>query len=113
MKLLKTLFLITGVALLMGCEHVKTSWGGKSDAEFIALSDEYISGFLAWRPQTGMELGWHEYDGKITDFSRESMSAELRRLKAFAKRLAAFAKRGLSPEVRFDFQLPHEKESDR
>ena len=102
---LKTLLLITGIAFLAGCKHLKPASAEKSGAEFVALSDEFISGYLGWRPQAGTELGWHEYDGKITDFSRESMSAELRRLKAFAQRLASFDPRRLSLAARFDFQL--------
>jgi len=33
-------------------------------------------------------FGFHEYDGKVTDFSQRSLEAELARLKMFDERLA-------------------------
>ena len=43
--------------------------------QFEQLSREYLAGYLAWRPQSGTSLGFHEYDGKLTDFSRELVSS--------------------------------------
>ena len=58
-----------------------------ADAAFNKLADEYITGFLAWRPLEAMQLGFHEYDGKLTDFSRASVDGEVARLKEFDHRL--------------------------
>jgi hypothetical protein len=57
------------------------------DVAFARLADEFLAGYLAWRPQTGTSLGLHEHDGKITDYSRPSLDAELARLKRFDRRL--------------------------
>ena len=103
--LCKTLSLIVVIFVLEGCEHVAPQSTADGNTKFAALSDEFITGYLAWRPQAGVELGWHQYDGKITDFSRESLTGELHRLKDFARRISRFDPRGLSPETRFDFQL--------
>jgi hypothetical protein len=46
----------------------------EADAAFARLADEYIAGYLAWRPQTGTSLGFHEYDGKVTDYSHASLA---------------------------------------
>ncbi len=75
------------------------------DAEFRRVADEYLAGYLAWRPATGMTLGLHEYDGRITDFSRASLDAELRRLKEFDRKLAKLSPKKLTREAAFDYRV--------
>lgn len=69
------------------------------------MADEYLKGHLAWRPASGMALGLHEFDGRITDFSRASLDAELRRLKQFEARLSRFSPKNLTREAAFDYRL--------
>jgi uncharacterized protein (DUF885 family) len=75
------------------------------DAAFQRLAAEYIEGYLAWRPQTGTALGLHQYDGKITDFSRPSLAAELARLKSFDERLGRLATNTLTPAAFYDYRI--------
>src|SRR4029077_5305000 len=75
------------------------------DAEFSKTADEFLAGYLAWRPLTGTMLGLHEYDGKITDYRQASIAAELDRLKTFEKRLASMPSSALSAETEFDRQI--------
>ena len=90
------------VALLFqGCARPRVS----PDAEFQRTADEYLKGHLAWRPASGMALGLHEYDGRITDFSRASLDAELRRLKQFDAKLAPLSPKNLTREAAFDYRL--------
>jgi uncharacterized protein (DUF885 family) len=75
-----------------------------TDAAFNQMADEYLTGFLAWRPLEAMQLGFHEYDGKLTDYSRASIDGELARLKEFDRRLAGIKETGLSAPGSFDFR---------
>jgi len=75
------------------------------DQEFAEVANDYIEGYLSWRPQAGTALGYHQYDGKMTDLSRASIAAELARLEACEKRLVALDGRLLSPEAHFDCQI--------
>lgn len=75
------------------------------DAAFAGLANEYIAGYLAWRPQTGTSLGLHQYDGKVTDFSKASLDRELARLKSFDARLDALHPERLSKGAAYDFQI--------
>ena len=77
---------------------------GGGDAAFNQLADEYLTGFLAWRPLQAMQLGFHQYDGKLTDFSRVSIDGELARLKEFDRRLDGMDTATLSPQGYFDFR---------
>jgi len=77
----------------------------RADEAFARLADEFIAGHLAWRPQTGTALGLHEYDGKITDYSRASLDAEVARLKSFDKRLDGLNPATLSARVSYDYRI--------
>ncbi len=57
------------------------------DAELDKIADEFIRGWLAAHPLVATSLGFHEYDGRISDFTRLSIDAELSRLKRFDERL--------------------------
>jgi len=76
-----------------------------SDAPFAKLAEEYIQGYLAWRPQAGTALGFHQYDGKVTDFSKASLDGELARLQSFDRRLAELEASHLSPQASYDYRI--------
>jgi uncharacterized protein (DUF885 family) len=75
------------------------------DAEYEAVADEYIKGYFAAHPLEGTALGLHEYDGKITDYSRLALDAELSRLRRFDDRLAKFDPSKLSPRQSIDLRI--------
>ena len=77
---------------------------GSGDAAFRQLGDEYLTGYLAWRPLAAMQLGFHEYDGKLTDFSKASVDGEIVRLKEFQHRLSDLKITTLSAETAFEYQ---------
>ncbi len=89
-------------SLLTGCF---TTSGPTPDVKFQALADDYIDGHLAWRPGVGMALGLHQYDGKVTDYSRASLDAELKRLKEFERLFAAVDAGTLSRERAVDLRV--------
>ena len=60
------------------------------DAEFQKVADEYVKGWLAAHPLTATSLGLHEYDGRMSDFTRLAIDAELSRLRRFEERLSKF-----------------------
>src|SRR5664279_2882982 len=94
--------------LLAGCTQpapAPRSSTQEADAAFAQLADEYIAGYLAWRPQTGTSLGLHEYDGKVTDYSQASLVAELARLKSFDHWLALLNVIHLSPQASYDYRI--------
>src|SRR5436309_15766648 len=93
---------IVAVAVVLGCASNRPVSGGRTtaDAAYHKTADEYLAGYLAWRPGAGTGLGLHEYDGRTTDFSRRSIDAEYARLTQYRDALeAAVTRRGLSPEL--------------
>ncbi len=62
----------------------------KQDADLDKVADEYVKGWLAAHPLSATSLGFHEFDGRINDYTRLSIDAELSRLKRFDERLKKF-----------------------
>jgi uncharacterized protein (DUF885 family) len=75
------------------------------DAEYDGVADEYVKTYLAAHPLQGTALGLHEYDGKISDYSRLALDAELSRLKRFEDRLAKFDPAKLSQRQSVDLRI--------
>jgi uncharacterized protein (DUF885 family) len=75
------------------------------DAEYEAVAEEYVKTYLAAHPLQGTALGFHEYDGKISDYSRLALDAELSRLRRFDDRLAKFDSAKLSPRQSIDLRI--------
>ena len=75
------------------------------DAEYEGVAEEYVKTYLAAHPLQGTALGFHEYDGKISDYSRLALDAELSRLRRFDDRLAKFDPAKLSPRQSIDLRI--------
>ena len=75
------------------------------DQAFQTVADEFLAGYFAFRPQTALELGLHEFDGKLADYSQESLNRERSRLTQFEKRLVELPVDGLSRSVQADRQI--------
>ena len=94
------------LSLVVLCLSRGSSFAAQTaDAEYEAVADEYIKSYLAARPLQGTALGLHEYDGKITDYSRLALDAELSRLRRFDDRLAKFDPSKLSPRQSIDLRI--------
>ena len=77
----------------------------KPDAELDNVADEFIRGYLAARPLHATALGFHEYDGRISEYTRLAIDAELARLRRFDDRLNKFDLAKLGPRAAIDLRL--------
>ena len=105
---MKQILVISLAFALAGCARLsdeRISSATNSDTAFARLAEEYLAGYLAWRPQTGTALGLHEYDGRLTDFSPASVKAESERLAGFDQKLSAWPTRALTPATLHDFHI--------
>ena len=75
------------------------------DAEFEGIAEEFIKGYLAARPLHATNLGIHDYDGRVQDFNRLAIDAELARLKRFDDRLKKFDLSKLKQHNSIDLRL--------
>src|SRR5467141_4862025 len=96
-------FVLSLVALCLSCGN--TFAAQIADSEYEAVAEEYIKGYLAAHPLQGTALGFHEYDGKIGDYSRLALDAELSRLRRFDDRLRKFDPSKLSQRQSIDLRI--------
>ena len=94
-----------GAALWTEVAAVTAATPGEMDATFGRLAQDYIAGYLAWRPQVGTALGLHEFDGKLTDYGTNSLEAELTRLKFYEQKLSELNPKRLSPAASYDYRI--------
>ncbi|HWY49975.1 MAG TPA: DUF885 domain-containing protein [Chthoniobacterales bacterium] len=88
------------------CWPLATTFAAQTpDSEYEAIAEEFIKGYFAARPLLGTAMGLHEYDGKITDYSRLALDAELSRLKRFEDRLQKFELDKLSQRQSIDLRI--------
>ena len=75
------------------------------DSEYESVAEDYIKGYFVARPLLGTSLGLHEYDGRISDYSRLALDAELARLRRFDDRLNKFELGKLSQRQSIDLRI--------
>ena len=86
--------------------HAASNFAAQTDdTEYEAVAEEYIKTYLAAHPLEGTALGLHEYDGKISDYSRLALDAELSRLRRFDDRLAKFDPAKLDTRQSIDLRI--------
>ena len=98
-------FILLLVALCFLPDRIQSFAAETEDGEYEAVAEEYIKGYLGAHPLEGTALGLHEYDGKITDYSRLALDAELSRLRRFDDRLSKFDLGKLSPRQSIDLRI--------
>src|SRR4029078_10582138 len=105
---MKLSFLFPAVLLFSACNNEDSATANNqnnSDKMFQQLSDEFLQGYLNWRPQAAVALGFHEYDGKIADFSKASVDNELKRLKDYSQRQGTIDTASLSEKMFYDYRI--------
>jgi uncharacterized protein (DUF885 family) len=80
----------------------KPSTPPNSDAELDAQIDGFMAGYFAFRPNAAIDVGLHDYDGKVPDRSRAAIDAEIGRLKTARLAFTAFDDGRLSERARVD-----------
>ena len=94
------------VFVLSACnQNTKEKQPVSSDGNFQQVSEDFLSGYLSWRPQLAVGLGFHDYDGKLTDMSKPSIDHELARLKEYDQKLNAIDTSALSEKMYYDFRI--------
>jgi uncharacterized protein (DUF885 family) len=78
---------------------------GSGDSSFNRFADDFLKGWLDWRPQTAVSLGFHQYDTGLTDYSKTSLAAEVQWLKDYRGKLAAIDTTALSPRAFIDYRI--------
>ncbi len=76
-----------------------------SQAAFDKLVDDYFDFHFQFHPTEGTQAGLHQYDGKLEDFSRAGMDAEIAGLQQFQKKFDSISTKELSQESAGDLEV--------
>lgn len=95
---------VIAVALLAACssparrqpDPPATPAESAVERAFVASAQRFLDGHFAFRPSFAVELGLHEYDGKVPDRAPAALAAERRRLAAAEVELAGVDTKQLS-----------------
>jgi uncharacterized protein (DUF885 family) len=106
MKSLRCLRVVLTLFLVMATPgFAESADTEKADADFDKMVLDFIGGYLAARPLQGVALGLHQYDGKIGDYSRLAIDAEVERLKRFQNQFSKLAESKLGKEADIDRRI--------
>lgn len=78
-----------------------TSCARKS-SDWDRFAANYLDDYFAAHPEIGAYAGRHEFDGKLSDFSRAGFQREIERLRAARQRASSFQERDLDRRQRFE-----------
>jgi uncharacterized protein (DUF885 family) len=87
-RLIRTTGLILLIAAGVANRVADAQDSNVAEDAYRIMADEFLARYLAWRPQEAVGLGLHEFDGKTTDLSRDSIELQLSLLRAFRQRFA-------------------------
>ena len=104
---MKKYILLLLVFAVFSCTETEKKSNTDGDSDFDKVSEDYIKGYLDWRPQSGVSLGLHEYDGKLPNYSYASLDKELTRLKNYDKKLSEIDSASLSIKKYYDCKMLH------
>ncbi len=76
-----------------------------ADEAFAATADRLYWAHFEFRPHAAIQLGYHQYDGKVPDRSAAAIAAEIDRLAAARAELEAIDPAALSPAHRLDREV--------
>src|SRR5882724_5631306 len=94
------------ISVFMSCnDQKKADVSNSADDSFQTLSKDFIAGYLKWRPELAVSLGFHEYDGKISQFDKSSLDIELTRLKNYDHRLEILDTASLTAKMFYDYRI--------
>jgi uncharacterized protein (DUF885 family) len=74
--------------------------------QFQKVSDEYFDQvYFPHQPTAGTQIGYHQYDTQLEDYSRKSIDAEVAALHAFEKRIDSIPAAALDQATRGDREI--------
>ena len=91
-----------GLALVAACGGAPTPVPGSSDAAFTALAGEILTDYYQRHPTQATDLGIHDYDDRLENYSSGAVSAEIAAARAFKARLDAIDPETLSLDQQLD-----------
>jgi uncharacterized protein (DUF885 family) len=85
---------------------LSVAYAPDSNQAFRSASDEYFdTAYFPYQPSLATLTGYHQYDAKLEDYSRENIESEIAELYAFEKRIESIHADTLDQTARADREL--------
>jgi len=94
---------MTALLLALSCAHAKAP--DRPATDFSSFVDDYFASRFAYAPTRATRVGFHAYDDKLEDLSRDRIESQVADLKTFQARLSAIDRSRLSFDDAIDAQL--------
>ena len=108
MRMLLLLLAVAGATLAFGKDSSVPAQASSSNpqlTEWNHLVDEYFRAYFEFNPSAGTYAGFHQYDDKLEDMSRQSIDRQTAAAHNFLSRFEAFNAKPLGLEVEQDRDL--------
>lgn len=99
------LILVAAAVTTSSCHNGGGVPAPSADSAFQKLSQVYLKGWMDWRPQSAVALGFHMYDTQVTDFSKLSIEAEINRLVNIDSIMSALDTGALNEQDWYDYRI--------
>jgi len=87
---MKKIFAVVVLGVCMSSAITGHAANGDWKQQFQKVSDEYFDQvYFHYNPTTGTQVGYHQYDAQLEDYSRQSIDAQIAALKSFEARIGA------------------------
>src|SRR5579875_1731188 len=97
------LYLLAG---LMGAGAVVHAQGAEAGGRFRALADQYFTEALFhYAPTLATSAGLHEYDGRLENYARSGIDAQIAVYRRYEAKFDSFPEEGLDESTRGDLEM--------
>src|SRR5438094_9097045 len=66
--------------------------------------DDYVNAYFEWNPSAATSIGFHQYDGKIEDYSAAAVAKRIQTLKQLQSRTSGLPSRR-APDEEIDIEI--------
>jgi len=102
----KNLAVLLAIGACMSSAIVAYAAKDNWQQQFQKVSDEYFDQlYFPHQPTAGTQIGYHQYDTQLEDYSRKSFDAEVAALHAFEKRIDSIPAASLDQATRGDREI--------
>lgn len=99
------LILVAAALTTSSCHNGSGVPAPSADSAFQKLSQVYLKGWMDWRPQSAVALGFHMYDTMVTDYSKLSIEVEVNRLVNIDSIMSALDTTALNAQDWYDYRI--------
>jgi uncharacterized protein (DUF885 family) len=108
MKTLAFIIILGSLISLYGCQTSPTEKNTQTktlDSTFHVLSEQFVNNYLKWNPEYATQAGFHEYDGKLSDYSAAGLELQHSEFDEYRARLESISPDSLSEKAKLERTL--------